>query len=87
MTSSKHIYTPWGKALSLALKSNSTLATQEAFLTALELVRFEVLTDKEYSKTYSHPLGDESQKKHIILLSRTFSLLPMDLKVLFIYAL
>ncbi|KAG1062920.1 hypothetical protein G6F42_027308 [Rhizopus arrhizus] len=53
---------------------------REAFLTALELVRFQVLTNKEYSKTYSHPLGDESQKKHIILLSRAFSLLPMDLK-------
>ncbi|KAL7309521.1 hypothetical protein PS15m_010389 [Mucor circinelloides] len=80
LTSSKHIYTPWGQALSLALKSNSNLSTQEAFLTALELVRFQVLTNKEYSKTYSHPLGDESQKKHIILLSRAFSLLPMDLK-------
>ncbi|KAG2214324.1 hypothetical protein INT47_000880 [Mucor saturninus] len=77
LTSSKHIYTPWGQALFTGLKSSKT---QEALLTALELIRFEVLTNKEYSKTYSHPLGDESQKKHIILLSRALSLLPMNLK-------
>ncbi|RCH91950.1 hypothetical protein CU098_001354, partial [Rhizopus stolonifer] len=82
LTSSKHIYTPWGQALAGTLASNPTmlLSTQEALLTALELIRFEVLTDREYSKTYSHPLGDANQKKHIILLSRAFSLLPMHLK-------
>jgi hypothetical protein len=69
LTSSKHIYTPWGQALSVALKSKSALlSTQEALLTALELVRFEVLTDKEYSKTYSHPLGDG---KHAMLLKKS----------------
>lgn len=104
LTSSKHIYTPWGQAFATALNTlpNSTQTTQEALLTALELIRFEVLTNNEYSKTYSHPLGDgkflshwmkmvdhelilipliENQKKHIILLSRALSLLPMDLKV------
>ncbi|CAO3618472.1 unnamed protein product [Mucor hiemalis] len=81
LTSSKHIYTPWGQALSAALEKNKLDSSmQEAILTALELIRFEVLTNKEYSKTYSHPLGDESQKKHIILLSRALSLLPMNLK-------
>lgn len=55
LTSSKHIYTPWGQALFTGLKSSKT---QEALLTALELIRFEVLTNNEYSKTYSNPLGD-----------------------------
>lgn len=32
--------------------------TQEALLTALELIRFEVLTDKPYDKTYSRIAGD-----------------------------
>lgn len=59
LTSSKHIYTPWGQALSAALEKNKLDSSmQEAILTALELIRFEVLTNKEYSKTYSHPLGD-----------------------------
>jgi hypothetical protein len=61
LTSSKHIYTPWGQALSAALKFSTaaiTPSTQEALLTAFELVRFEVLTNQEYSKTYSHTLGD-----------------------------
>lgn len=80
LTSSKHIHTPWGQALSTALENTLDAPMQEAMLTALELIRFEVLTNKEYSKTYSHPLGDESQKKHIILLSRALSLLPMELK-------
>jgi hypothetical protein len=62
LTSSKHIYTPWGQALATALKSlpntASSTTTQEALLTALELIRFEVLTNKDYSRTYSQPLGD-----------------------------
>jgi hypothetical protein len=56
LSCSKHIYTPWGQALSTALKS--TITQPESLLTALELIRFEVLTNKEYSKTYSQPLGD-----------------------------
>lgn len=58
LTSSKHIYTPWGQALATALSTDMDTSTQEGLLTALELIRFEVLTNKEYSKTYSHPLGD-----------------------------
>lgn len=56
LTCSKHIYTPWGQALAVGLSASNT--HPEAMLTALELIRFEVLTNKEYSKTYSHPLGD-----------------------------
>ncbi|KAG2236720.1 hypothetical protein INT48_000718 [Thamnidium elegans] len=79
LSCSKHIYTPWGQALSTAFKS-TTITQPESLLTALELIRFEVLTNKEYSKTYSQPLGDEFQKKNIVLLSRALSLLPMNLK-------
>ncbi|KAI8979044.1 temperature dependent protein affecting M2 dsRNA replication [Mycotypha africana] len=84
VTSLKHVPTPWGKALASGLNRDTDTPTgthvQEALLTALELIRFEVLTNREFSKTYSRPLGDETQKKHIILLSRAFSLLPMQLK-------
>lgn len=66
LSCSKHIYTPWGQALSTALKSSSAITQQpESLLTALELIRFEVLTNKEYSKTYSQPLGDGKQKNFI----------------------
>lgn len=38
--------------------------TQEALLTALELIRFEVLTDKPYDKTYSRIAGDGKSTMH-----------------------
>ncbi|KAG0166946.1 hypothetical protein DFQ30_006536, partial [Apophysomyces sp. BC1015] len=98
LTSSKHIYTPWGRALAVALTTvkKPSLDIQEALLTAFELIRFEVLTDKAYSKTYSCIAGNgvmhlgakashtnlslEKHQKHIRLLSRALSLLPMELK-------
>ncbi|KAF7727596.1 hypothetical protein EC973_007357 [Apophysomyces ossiformis] len=98
LTSSKHIYTPWGRALAVALGTmkSPSLDIQEALLTAFELIRFEVLTDKPYSKTYSSipgngkihltidvketKLSTEKQQKHIRLLSRALSLLPMEHK-------
>ncbi|OAD78751.1 hypothetical protein PHYBLDRAFT_157638 [Phycomyces blakesleeanus NRRL 1555(-)] len=87
LTSSKHIHTPWGRALSVALTNISktmgvqpTMSTQEAFLTAFELIRFDVLTNKPYSKTYSTIAGDEKEQCHIRLISRALSLLPMELK-------
>ncbi|KAG1559523.1 hypothetical protein G6F46_002736 [Rhizopus delemar] len=81
ITSSKHLLTPWGKALNTAFKGDQVpRPMQEALLTALELIRFEVLSNKTYSKTYTKPLGNESEQKNIILLSRIFSLLPIQLK-------
>lgn len=35
---------------------------QQALLSALELIRFEVLTDKPYSKTYARIAGDGNVK-------------------------
>ncbi|KAI9021617.1 temperature dependent protein affecting M2 dsRNA replication-domain-containing protein [Phycomyces nitens] len=84
---SKHIHTPWGRALSVALNTSKkmgthpTMSTQEAFLTAFELIRFDVLTNKPYSKTYSTIAGDEKTQSHIRLISRALSLMPMELKV------
>lgn len=69
VTSSKHVFTPWGKALYTTLKGEPvSLAMQEALLTALELTRFEVLNNRNYSKTYSRSLGNgkkqEKKKKN-----------------------
>lgn len=68
LTSSKHIHTPWGHALQVALtttasrdadnKNKPSFHTQEALLTAMELIRFEVLTNKPYTKSYSRIAGD-----------------------------
>ena len=64
LTSSKHIHTPWGEALTVALATagdknkNPPFHTQEALLSAVELIRFEVLTDKPYTKTYSRIAGN-----------------------------
>lgn len=59
VTSSKHVHTPWGKALHVSLKGDDVpRPMQEALLTALELIRFEVLTNKTFSKTYTRPLGN-----------------------------
>lgn len=59
ITSSKHLLTPWGKALNTAFKGDQvSRSMQEALLTALELIRFEVLSNKTYSKTYTKPLGN-----------------------------
>ncbi|CDH60807.1 xpg i-region protein [Lichtheimia corymbifera JMRC:FSU:9682] len=86
LTSSKHIHTPWGHALQVALnttasnKNKPSFHTQEALLTAMELIRFEVLTNKPYTKSYSRIAGDENDQRHIRLISRALSLLPMDIK-------
>ncbi|ORZ10081.1 temperature dependent protein affecting M2 dsRNA replication-domain-containing protein [Absidia repens] len=83
LTSSKHVYTTWGRALSISLSTlkNPTSNEQEAFLTAFELIRFGVLTANPYSKTYGKPVGDDKQHRHITLFARTMSLLPMEFKV------
>ncbi|KAI9315270.1 temperature dependent protein affecting M2 dsRNA replication [Dichotomocladium elegans] len=87
LTSSKHIHTPWGRALSVALEHLSSsdakepsFHIQEALLSALELIRFEVLIDKPYSKSYSRIAGNDDDQRHIRLVIRTMSLLPMALK-------
>lgn len=90
LTSSKHIHTPWGHALQVALtttasrdadnKNKPSFHTQEALLTAMELIRFEVLTNKPYTKSYSRIAGDENDQRHIRLISRALSLVPMHIK-------
>ncbi|KAI8071294.1 hypothetical protein BC940DRAFT_166353 [Gongronella butleri] len=83
LTSSKHIHTVWGRALSIAVahQAQPSLAAQEAYLTAFELIRFGVLTGSPFSKTYTRPLPDAKLQQHVTLVSRTMSLLPMSLKV------
>ncbi|CAO3594271.1 unnamed protein product [Absidia cylindrospora] len=82
LTSSKHVYTTWGRALSksLATLEKPTPDEQEAYLTAFELIRFGVLVANPYSKTYGKPTGNEKEQQHIRLFARTMSLLPMNFK-------
>ncbi|CAM0140437.1 unnamed protein product [Umbelopsis sp. WA50703] len=72
---SKHKPTHWGTAFTAAANESN----QEALLSAFELIRFDILTSKEYSKSYDTPVQDDSAK-HIRLISRTFSLVPMTFK-------
>ncbi|CAO3688983.1 unnamed protein product [Umbelopsis ramanniana] len=72
---SKHIHTHWGTAFTAAATDDN----QEALLTAFELIRFDILTSNEYSKTYEKGPKDD-HTKHIRLISRALSLLPMTLK-------
>jgi ABC-type enterochelin transport system ATPase subunit len=60
LTSSKHVYTTWGRALakSLSTLTKPTRSEQEAYLTAFELIRFGVLTAHPYSKTYEKHRGE-----------------------------
>lgn len=55
LTSSKHVYTTWGSAISKSLSTftNPSQHIQESYLTAYELIRFGVLHAKPYSKVYS----------------------------------
>jgi hypothetical protein len=68
----KHTQTVWGKAFALTKQTSH----QEAMLTALELIRFNVLTNKNYSKVYS-----ANTQPNMVLVTRVFSLLAMQLKV------
>lgn len=53
---SKHIHTHWGTAFTAAATDDN----QDALLTAFELIRFDILTSNEYSKTYEKgPKGKE----------------------------
>ncbi|KAI8887864.1 hypothetical protein K501DRAFT_174508 [Backusella circina FSU 941] len=67
----KHTQTVWGRAFALTKQ----VAHQEAMLTALELIRFNVLTNKNYSKVYS-----PNTQPNMVLVTRVFSLLAMQLK-------
>ncbi|CAO3674388.1 unnamed protein product [Umbelopsis vinacea] len=65
---SKHIHTHWGTAFTAAADDNN----QEALLTAFELIRFDILTSKELSKTYDNrPQGRRSHKAYSINIKDT----------------
>ncbi|KAG2172313.1 hypothetical protein INT43_004855, partial [Umbelopsis isabellina] len=74
-----HKPTHWGTAFIAA----ATESNQEALLSAFELIRFDILTSKEYSRSYDVPVQDKhlgDSAKHIRLISRTVSLVPMTFK-------
>jgi hypothetical protein len=64
LTSSKHVYTTWGRALSISLSTlnKPTDSEQEAFLIAFELIRFGILTANPYSKTYGKAMDDGKRR-------------------------
>ncbi|CAG8453923.1 4770_t:CDS:10 [Acaulospora morrowiae] len=86
---SQHIHTQWGTAFHKALSASKSAkdSHQEQIFIALELIRFGCIHGNHYSKAYysapSHVnvilLSDE-EKKHILLISRTLSLIPAKFK-------
>ncbi|KAK9469679.1 temperature dependent protein affecting M2 dsRNA replication-domain-containing protein [Lipomyces arxii] len=76
-----HKLTPWGDALALGLKSTGyDDVFADTLLIALELIRFNVLTAKTYTPSYSGlPIrGTDAEKEYILLISRVASLLPIS---------
>ncbi|ORX42929.1 hypothetical protein DM01DRAFT_1340918 [Hesseltinella vesiculosa] len=65
-------------AMEKSLQPNES--TQEAYLTAFELIRFGVLTASPYSKSYSRSSLEVNLQPHLTLVSRVLSLLPMSFK-------
>ncbi|CAG8438708.1 9726_t:CDS:10 [Diversispora eburnea] len=86
LTHSQHTHTTWGnafcKALNITKPNNNNESHHEQLFTALELIRFGYLHGNHYSRSYysspSH-VSDE-EKKHILLISRTLSLIPAKFK-------
>ncbi|RUO95686.1 temperature dependent protein affecting M2 dsRNA replication-domain-containing protein [Jimgerdemannia flammicorona] len=82
---SKHTHTTWGAALAKALNYPAPMSPQlqEPLLTAFELIRFGHLSGRNYSKSYpgSYVVGNDQEKQHVLLISRTLSLVPMQFKV------
>ncbi|CAG8485691.1 2066_t:CDS:10 [Ambispora gerdemannii] len=74
---SSHTHTPWGVAFKKALgSSKSNSSHQEQLFSALELIRFGYLSGNPYSRSYSGSptVGTEEERKHILLISRTLSM-------------
>ncbi|CAG8439730.1 12089_t:CDS:10 [Ambispora leptoticha] len=73
-----HKHTSWGAAFKKALGSSKskTDSHQEQLFSALELIRFGYLNGNPYSRSYygSPTVGTEEERKHILLISRTLSM-------------
>ncbi|CAB4431514.1 unnamed protein product [Rhizophagus irregularis] len=81
---SSHTHTAWGSAFKKALttlKSN-TESHHEQLFSALELIRFGYLNGNNLSRSYYTPPNatTEEEKKYILLISRTLSLVPAKFK-------
>ncbi|CAG8538773.1 13168_t:CDS:2 [Acaulospora colombiana] len=84
LTHSQHTHTVWGTAFHKAFsasKSNRESHQEQLFI-ALELIRFGCVHGNHYSKAYySAPSNvSDEDKKHILLISRTLSLMPAKFK-------
>ncbi|KAG9301630.1 hypothetical protein G9A89_016700 [Geosiphon pyriformis] len=80
-----HTHTPWGIAFRKALASSkpNSESHQEQLFSALELIRFRYLNGNLYSRSYNGgptTVRNEEEKKHILLISRTLSLLSAKYK-------
>ncbi|CAG8474579.1 15153_t:CDS:10 [Funneliformis caledonium] len=81
---SSHTHTAWGIAFKKALATfkPNVRSHHEQLFSALELIRFGYLNGNNLSRTYytsSIAVNDE-EKRHILLLSRTLSLIPAKFK-------
>ncbi|KAL1919389.1 uncharacterized protein VTP21DRAFT_2082 [Calcarisporiella thermophila] len=81
----ENTHTVWGQALAKALateKGEKRLPpiAQEQLLLAFELIKHGVLKADHYSRTYhgAPSIGTDAEKKHVLLITRTLSLLPMQ---------
>ncbi|CAD6938696.1 unnamed protein product [Tilletia controversa] len=79
-----HCHTPYARALHLALKqSRVNDKLQEPLFLALELIRAGVLHSGTYSgraHTGGPSMGSEGEKKHVLLIMRAFSMVPLSYK-------
>ncbi|CAG8695863.1 30025_t:CDS:10, partial [Gigaspora margarita] len=83
LTHAQHTHTDWGVAFKKALGSaKSTESHHEQLFSALELIRFGYLHGNHYSRIYyvAPNCVSEEEKRHILLISRTLSLVPVKFK-------
>ncbi|CAI2168817.1 8627_t:CDS:10 [Funneliformis geosporum] len=78
-----HTHTPWGIAFKKALvtSKHNVGSHHEQLFSALELIRFGYLNGNNFSRTYYTPSNvSDEEKRHILLISRTLSLIPANFK-------
>ncbi|CAG8748929.1 11916_t:CDS:2, partial [Racocetra persica] len=82
LTHAQHTHTVWGAAFKKALNPKSTESHHEQLFSALELIRFGYLHGNHYSREYykAPSCVNDEEKRHILLISRTLSLVPAKFK-------